>query len=350
MCYRVHTHTMSCDVRPVITSTKTLYANPYEATPSCPCNPSSRGHHHLTSSSRLCPSHGCCSLDVAIYRCPRKCRRPTDYHRYVCKHDPEPQSPSSSRSRRRSVSRSRSSYSYPNRHPSKAPSDHFKDTVHMPWRSLRTFDRKPDFHAAESSDFRFAVSELLDIGRILLHAESELEKAGLRIKRERTRHQRSHGAACERVLREWECSWTRRIEEMVVDIDDLKLSTEVLADCWIKYVGLLRKYELLGQRRVGGIVEGRGRRRRRSENSSEEARKNETDKPWRYFRRESWDRVDRRRGGRPKVTRGHERGAEHEPVRRRERRQSVRFVDEVERQRNRRGPSDDKGHRSWWKF
>ncbi|KAJ0159323.1 hypothetical protein CTA2_9917, partial [Colletotrichum tanaceti] len=237
---------MSCDVRPVITSTKTLYANPYETPPSCPCTtppsftPYFRSHHHLTSSSRRCPSHGCCSLDVETYRCSHQCPRPIDYHRYVCNHDTEFQRPSSSRSRRRSVSRPRTSDSYSNRHPSKAPSDPFQDPAHTPWRSLRTFDRKPDFYAAESSDFRFAISELLDIGRILLHAKSELEKAGLRIERERTRHRRSHGAACERVLREWECSRTRRIEEMVVDMDDLKLSTEVLADCWVKYVGLLR--------------------------------------------------------------------------------------------------------------
>ncbi|KXH68095.1 hypothetical protein CSAL01_06275 [Colletotrichum salicis] len=129
------------------------------------------------------------------------------------------------------------------------------------WRTIRIFDRNPDFHALESADLRFAISELVDIGGILLHADSELEKAHLRLDRERRRHDASHGRSCER---QRECAWTRRIVEMALEADDIKFSSEVLADCWVKYVGLLRKYEGLGQRRVSGLIEDRGRWRRRA--------------------------------------------------------------------------------------
>ncbi|KZL71661.1 hypothetical protein CT0861_07370 [Colletotrichum tofieldiae] len=341
---------MSCDVRPVITSTKTLYINPYEVPSTCTCAPYSRSQHYSTHSSNRCPSHGCCSLDIAIYRCARQCRKLTKYHRYVCNHDAESQRPSPSCLRRQPGSHSYS-YPYSSPHPCKPASNPFKAPTRTPWRSLRTFDRNPDFRAVESSDFRFAVSELLDIGRILLHAESELDKARLRIERERAQHRSSHGAACERVLREWECSWTRRIGEMVVEADDLKLSSEVLADCWVKYVGLLRKYELLGHRRVGGIIEDRGRRKHRSEDSSRDVRKDEEAKPWRYIRRESWDRKDRGREGRREEVCDREGGCQREPRRRRERRRSVRFEDEVERRQTiHQGSSDGKRHRSWWIF
>ncbi|GKT93926.1 LOW QUALITY PROTEIN: hypothetical protein Ct61P_11776 [Colletotrichum tofieldiae] len=197
---------MSCDVRPVITSTKTLYINPYEVPSTCTCAPYSRSQHYSTHSSNRCPRTAA-AASTSPSTAPGS-------HSY--------------------------SYPYSSPHPCKPASNPFKAPTRTPWRSLRTFDRNPDFRAVESSDFRFAVSELLDIGRILLHAESELDKARLRIERERAQHRSSHGAACERVLREWECSWTRRIGEMVVEADDLKLSSEVLADCWVKPVEEVR--------------------------------------------------------------------------------------------------------------
>ncbi|KAF4896246.1 putative rhamnogalacturonate lyase C, partial [Colletotrichum viniferum] len=104
---------------------------------------------------------------------------------------------------------------------------------HTPWRRLPTFDRDADFKTAESGDFKFAISELLDIGRILLHAEAELEKGRQRIERERRRHAASHGGACGKVLDAWECGWTRLIALMGAEADDLKLSAEILADCWV---------------------------------------------------------------------------------------------------------------------
>ncbi|KAJ4994648.1 hypothetical protein K4K48_012322, partial [Colletotrichum sp. SAR 10_66] len=114
---------------------------------------------------------------------------------------------------------------------------------HTPWRRLPTFDRDADFQTAESGDFKFAISELLDIGRILLHAEAELEKGRQRIERERRRHAASHGGACGKVLDAWECGWTRRIALMGAEADDLKLSTEILADCWVKSPDLSRAIE-----------------------------------------------------------------------------------------------------------
>ncbi|GKT49508.1 uncharacterized protein ColSpa_09689 [Colletotrichum spaethianum] len=340
---------MSCDVRPVITSTTTLYVNPYETPPSCPCTPSSHSHRTSISSSRRCPSHGCCSLDVTTYRCARQCRKLTKYHRYVCTYDSEPQR-LPAHSHRQSGSHFHS-YPYSSPHPSRANPTPFATPHRAPWRTLRTFDRNPDFCAVESSDFHFAVSELLDIGRVLLHAESELEKARLRVERERARHRSAHGAACERVLQEWECGWTRRIGDMVVETDDLKLSIEVLADCWVKYVGLLRKYELLGQRRVGGIVEDRGQGKYRGDGSSGEVGRDEDARPWRYARRESWDRKYDGREGRQGKVQTHKRECGPEQVRRRERRQSVRFHDEVNRRRkSHHGSSDGKRQRSWWRF
>ncbi|KAK1991165.1 hypothetical protein LX36DRAFT_685643 [Colletotrichum falcatum] len=340
---------MSCDVRPVITSTKTLYVNPYETAPTCPCPPA-RG--------RRCPSHGCCALDVAVHRCARRCRDPTEYNRYV--RAAAPSSPVSPPRRPSPPSRPRRRGAFPHSspHPSNPPSSRSASdpfaTPH-PWRRLRTFDRDPDFCAVESRDFRFALSELLDIGRVLLHADSELDKAHLRIDRERARHRAAHGpaAACERALREWweECGWARRVAEMVAGADDLALSAEVLADCWARYVGLLRRYEDLGQRRVGGIVEdrgGRGPKRHRGETGGgrEEARRDDEEAgPWRYVRRESWERDNGGGDGHREEMGARGERCRPEPVRRR---RSVRFDDEFEpRRRSRDGSLDDRRHRSW---
>ncbi|EFQ35869.1 uncharacterized protein GLRG_11060 [Colletotrichum graminicola M1.001] len=235
---------MSCDVRPVITSTKTLYVNPYETPLACPCapppSPSARGRsssrwHSLAPFGR-CPSHGCCTLDVAVHRCARRCRDPTRYNRYLRSLSASPRRDASSMpSRGMSPSRSRS-YPHSSPHPSKPiHSDPFAaQHSASSWRRLRTFDRDPDFRAVESRDFRLALDELLDIGRVLLHAEAELDKARLRVERERARHRAAHGTACEGVLREYECGWIRRVADMVVGADDLALSAEVLADCWTR--------------------------------------------------------------------------------------------------------------------
>ncbi|KAK1954579.1 hypothetical protein LY78DRAFT_708194 [Colletotrichum sublineola] len=348
---------MSCDVRPVITSTKNLYVNPYDTPPSCPCaplppSPSPRGRRHHTSDR--CTSHGCCTLDVAIHRCARRCRNPTKYNRYL---------------RASCVP----AYPYSSPHPSKPlpPDFPFKTRANPrapSWRRLRIFDRAPDFCAVESRAFRLALAELLDIGRVLPHAEAELEKARLRIERERARHRDAHGAACETrvfLLRGWEeeeeeeeepcCGWTRRVADMDVGADDLALSTEVLADCWGRYVGLLRRYEELGQRRVGGIVEDRGRRRGSrpwgGENDRQETLRDEEARPWRYVRRESWDREDRNREGHREEGRAREVWCQPEPVV--SRRHSVRFEDEVvpRRRKSQDGsPDNGKRHRSWWRF
>ncbi|KAK2049518.1 hypothetical protein LZ31DRAFT_562647 [Colletotrichum somersetense] len=355
---------MSCDIRPVITSTKTLYVNPYEPPPTCPCagpspSPSSSAAgdggrwRPLAASSERCPSHGCCTLDVAVHRCARRCRNPTKYNRYLRGASPfaSYRDPSSYTQRRR-----RPSYPHSSPHPSKPlpPNDPFETrqpSCASPWRRLRTFDRDPDFRAVESCVFRLALAELLEIGRVLLHAEAEIDKARLRAERERVRHRAAHGAACERVLREWECGWTRRIAEMVVGADDLALSAEVLADCWVRYVGLLRRYEELGQRRVGGIVEdggGRGSRRGGKDGGREDARLDEEARPWRYVRRESWDLKERDGEGRREEVCAREGCCQPEPGRRRH---SVRFDDEVEpRRKSKDGSPTGKRHRRWWGF
>ncbi|KAL0933946.1 uncharacterized protein CTRU02_210745 [Colletotrichum truncatum] len=246
MCYKVHTHRMICDIRPTISSTQTDYLNPYETPPICPCS---------IPIAHSCPSHGCCSLSSTLYRCARQCRKPMHYHKYI----------NASKSRRQSPT----------------------------WRRIRVFDRNPDFRTVESAEFRFAVSELLDIGRIILHAERELVKGRLRVEREQRRHERAHGA-CARVLNDWECAWRRRIRRIKAEVDNLKLCTEVLGECWVKYVGLLRRYERLGQRRVSGIVEDRERRRHRSGDVGQ----NQESRPWRNVRRESWDAGQERRDSR----------------------------------------------------
>ncbi|OLN97817.1 hypothetical protein CCHL11_02638 [Colletotrichum chlorophyti] len=309
---------MACDIRPVISSTRTIYVNPYQTPPDCKCtHPPARGPHSIPRSQR-CRSHGCCRREVTVYLCPRLCRRMIKYHRYVRVNDHEGNHPVDA-----------FCDSYPRRPRSRS---YASKSSHAHWPRLRTFDREPDFHAVESADLRFAISELLDIGGILLHAEDELEKARLRIERERARHRSSHGDACERVLQEWECSWTRRVTEMEKDRDDLKLSTEVLADCWVKYVGLLRRYESLGQRRVGGIVEEDGRRRRKSR----EARSaDEESRPWRFARRESWGRTGS--------------GQACSQERERKRQHTVPDVGEVDRRRRgSRGSAVGEERRRWW--
>ncbi|KAF5502332.1 hypothetical protein CGCA056_v014223 [Colletotrichum aenigma] len=359
MCYKVHTHTLSCDVRPIISSTKTHYINPYETPPSCAC-PLPR---FSSSHAGRCPSHGCCSLSSTLHHCRRACRRPTHYHRYVCDH-PSPSSSSSSR---------RHSYSY-SRPPTPIPS-------HTPWRRLPTFDRDADFQTAESGDFKFAISELLDIGRILLHAEAELEKGRQRIERERRRHAASHGGACGKVLDAWECGWTRRIALMGAEADDLKLSTEILADCWVKYVGLLRKYERMGQRRVSGILEEpaateeRTSKRPSDRGSEKTTRYRSEDRPRTQGRhrsevrftggeyRHGEDRIQveeerPRRHSRRGSWGGEDRSRDREWDREKERRHAARDYERRPRQktyivgdrRTYREPSRDERPRSWWRL
>ncbi|KAF6788192.1 hypothetical protein CSOJ01_15051 [Colletotrichum sojae] len=254
MCYKVHTHTLPCDVRPTISSGRTHYLDPYETPPPCPCPRSS-------SRPKNCPSHGCCRLSSTLYLCPRDCSRPLNYHIYT-----------------RSSQRSYSSDSSRRRSYSADPRSSYRPPTPPRWRTLRIFDRDPDFQTRETGDLRFAISELRDIGRVLLHAETELEKAELRIDRERNEHCGAHGG-CENLKPTKDCEWSKKVAEMVNRADDEKFTIEVLADCWVKYVGLLRKYEAMGQRRVGGLVEDplSGRRRR----GDDETRG--------YGRRESWD-------------------------------------------------------------
>ncbi|KAK1724359.1 uncharacterized protein BDZ83DRAFT_752606 [Colletotrichum acutatum] len=333
---------MSCDIRPTITSTATLYINPYQTPPHCPCRPSSSPYtsYHRSSTptnSRLCPSHACCSLNLILYRCPAYCRQPIDYHQYT-------ESSSTTQQHHsyypQHTSRAACSYSYSYTNDYTYPySPHYPYPYTSPrprWRTIRIFDRNPDFHALESADLRFAISELVDIGGILLHAESELEKARLRLDRERRRHDAAHGRSCERQRghqRERECPWTRRIAEMSLEADDIKFSSEVLADCWVKYVGLLRKYEGLGQRRVSGLIEDRGSRRRRRGGVEVEVEVPRADKgkPFRYVSRESWVREKRVPEGERKdreCCREYKKGYGR-PEANTGRRRSVRFADEV---------------------
>ncbi|OHE91293.1 hypothetical protein CORC01_13408 [Colletotrichum orchidophilum] len=344
MCYQVYTHTMSCDIRPTITSIKTLYINPYQTPPRCPCKHPSPPNNHSSSrhpfssstpsNSRPCASHGCCSLNIILYRCPAYCRQPTEYHNYM--EDKHQRHPSSR-------SRPYSSYSYSYTHEqiyvyaSPLPPSSPPPPAQRPrWRTIRVFDRDPDFHALESPDLRFGISELVDIGRILIHAFPELDKARLRRDRERRRHDAAHGTRCERGSRggwERECSWTRRIAEMALEVDNLKLSMEILDDCWEKYIALLRKYEGLGQRRVSGLVEDRGRRRRRNVGveveAEEEERPVKKERPLTYVSQESW--VRKKRGGAVKKDRDCYRESEkaYRPEPDAAKRRSVRFADDV---------------------
>ncbi|KAK1675502.1 hypothetical protein BDP55DRAFT_533421, partial [Colletotrichum godetiae] len=321
---------MSCDIRPTITSTATLYINPYQQPPRCPCRPSSSSSYHRSSSStpsnaRPCPSHACCSLNLILYRCPAYCRQPIDYHQYTeCtmqNHYPV------------HTSRTAYSYSYSYTNDHTYPySSHYPSTSPPRWRTIRIFDRNPDFHALESADFRFAISELVDIGGILLHADSEFEKARLRRDHERRRHDTSHGRSCER---QRECAWTQRIAEMALEADDIEFSSEVLADCWVKYVGLLRKYEGLGQRRVSGLIEDRGRGRRKATGESRgvevevEVPRADKGKPFRYVSRETWVREKRVPEERKRDRECCREYKTYRPEANTRRRSSVRFADEV---------------------
>ncbi|TEA11503.1 hypothetical protein C8034_v007410 [Colletotrichum sidae] len=312
---------MVCDIRPAISSTKTHYLDPYETPPTCPCPQRSR------SPSKRCPSHGCCRLSSVLYLCPKDCRRPLNYHRYI--DATEDASSRSSRRWSRSQPRAR-------------------------WRDLRILDSNPNFQTRESSDFRFAVTELRDIGRILLHAEVELDKARSRVERERARHRRSHGSSCERMLDTRECGWTRRVANMVAETDDLKFSIELLAECWVKYVGLLRKYENMGQRRVSGIVEDRGLSGRDWDRKSRKG----TEKAWRHVRWEDWARGaddvrDREMEKKRERERERERHRERDTDRKRDKDQARQTSTQdtyVARDvyEDRRKPTEKQRRRSWW--
>ncbi|KAH7019315.1 hypothetical protein EDB80DRAFT_676313 [Ilyonectria destructans] len=79
MCYQVVTHTMVCDVRPVVFNGEEQFVDTFTVSPECACKPDPR-----IKSWFRCEEHGCCRVLKKKIQCPtfRTCTGDIELHRY----------------------------------------------------------------------------------------------------------------------------------------------------------------------------------------------------------------------------------------------------------------------------
>ncbi|KAH7350142.1 hypothetical protein B0T11DRAFT_333148 [Plectosphaerella cucumerina] len=264
MCYRVYTHAMRCDVRPVLSDGENQLLDPYASPNHCRCPIDRRSRHP-------CRDHGCCSLSVRMYECPARCRAAIIYHTYT------------QRQSHKGV--------------------HFRpDEAERRWRDLPVFDgaifpvasRQGGSEgstrtcAAESVEFRLARDQILEIGRVIDQTLLEIDDAQADARRLARWHDREHGSRCGR-RQGHACPGMERVLNAQEHGDDLALALEGYKQLWRRWKVFLRGLERRGDRRLGGLEEWR-RRRGGGGEKDEHERLNE------YYRREiRADEVEMRR-------------------------------------------------------
>ncbi|UNI22726.1 hypothetical protein JDV02_008588 [Purpureocillium takamizusanense] len=79
MCYRLVSHMMRCDVRPVISNGRSRFVDGYAEPSTCACPRDA----HIKGWLR-CDKHGCCRMAVKIHLCvdPDSCLGQVTFHRY----------------------------------------------------------------------------------------------------------------------------------------------------------------------------------------------------------------------------------------------------------------------------
>ncbi|KAF5021447.1 hypothetical protein F66182_6511 [Fusarium sp. NRRL 66182] len=192
MCYKVITHTMRCDMRAIISDGETIYADPFAEPISCGC---------LSEKLRpwlQCDTHGCCLTYAKMQYCPKisSCNDVVQLHRYV---QASRQPTNIWRTSHDSV------WSLP-----------FAQVTND-WRDIRELDAClfPTGMPCTTSFgpvFNEALHNLVAAGRLIAATQLRMDALLNDVGSRRTKHDRLHGEACERVLNEWECAARGPIE------------------------------------------------------------------------------------------------------------------------------------------
>ncbi|KAF5004320.1 hypothetical protein FDECE_9168 [Fusarium decemcellulare] len=207
MCYRVVTHTLCCDVQPVMSDGVDLCVDPFAPPHQCRCFPNETIRPWLR-----CESHGCCMQTAKMVWCPdvEDCAEVVEMHRYH-----------KAQSQPRCI--------WANELTNKFGFDLLDKIFSDPdWRQIPVLDELlfPDNGlpplTSLAPQFLNALENLTTVGRLIADTQSSLLELEEDVKDRRTRHDVFHGEACERVLNEWECSFLRRIETGDVLIEQMR--------------------------------------------------------------------------------------------------------------------------------
>lgn len=197
MCYKVITHTLMCDVRPVLCDGHQIYVDPYSKPIPCNCNA-----RPFIRARFACEDHACCMRIEKMVYCTRE--QPcfvSEYHRYEQKRC----------SNVWGINRTMQGDNY------WADANTFLPA----WPELPIFDDGTNLHTgdlsvtvrSESDHFLRARLNVLTTGRLIASIVVTLEEAHERLVNFRERHSVLHGS-CERVLNPWECKVIPPIQEL----------------------------------------------------------------------------------------------------------------------------------------
>lgn len=243
MCYHVYTHTLRCDVRPVLSNGKTALVDPYAIPRRCRCR-----HERQVWSRHHCRDHGCCSLSVRRYTCESSCRTSIVYHVYIPRVE--------------------------------ETGVHFQRSARDPeWRDLSVFDnnvfpvssRRSSFSSssraeqveytcsAESVEFKLARDQILKTGRVLNATLLDFDDARSDVRTLTHRHAAAHGSRCGRSSHSRDCTWVERIDNAREQCDDLEAVAGGFKQLWRRWTVYLRNLERGGDRRLSGLEDLRKR-------------------------------------------------------------------------------------------
>ncbi|KAF9771106.1 hypothetical protein IL306_011271 [Fusarium sp. DS 682] len=194
MCYKIFTHTMRCDARPVISDGSSLFTNPFAGPLPCTCGP----EHHVRSYLR-CDDHGCCMRRIYMDWCPNiaECNEIFEVHRYIQSHR-----------------KPRNVWGPKNMVGGKFSSFWNMPTVH---KKQKAWDYVPDFESCLFANkmphlttitppFRMAIKNLVSVGHLIIETQAYLSALEHDIDVRRAMHNAFHGTICESVLNTHECA------------------------------------------------------------------------------------------------------------------------------------------------
>lgn len=195
MCYKVITHTLMCDVRPVICDGNQIYVDPYAKPVPCNCNA-----RPFILARFSCEDHSCCMrIEKMVYCTNEQPCLPFLYHRYEQK-------------------RCRNVWGTPTHWDT-----YWADAnIFLPaWPEIPLFDAGTNLHSenlsgpvpSESDHLIRARLNVLTTGRLIASMVETLDRARNRLAFLRERHYVRHGS-CERVLNPWECDDITPIQEL----------------------------------------------------------------------------------------------------------------------------------------
>lgn len=205
MCYKVVTHTLMCDVRPLICDGNQAYVDPYAKPVPCNCNA-----RPFILARFACEDHSCCMRIEKLVRCTNEqpCV-PFMYHRYEQK-------------------RCRNVWGTPMHWDT-----YWADAnIFLPaWPEIPLFDAGRNLHsenlsgpiASESDHLIRARNNVLTTGRLIASMVELLDGAHNRLAFLRERHYVRHGS-CERVLNPWECEDITPIQELDEVVHEMRLT------------------------------------------------------------------------------------------------------------------------------